>query len=58
MVVSTESRRGNKFAQVATDFDWTSIHPVAYRSEAHETLSLLFARDDVPPSTYATTPKR
>ena len=44
MIVSrTVFRRGNRCAQVyATDFRWAQIFPMASRSEAHETLLLLF----------------
>ena len=49
MFASTVSRRGNRCAQVyATDFGWARAFPMASRSEAHETLSLLFVRDGVP----------
>ena len=49
--VSTVSRRSNRCAQVyATDFGWARAFPMASRSEAHETLSLLFVRDGVPPT--------
>ena len=34
----------------ATDFGWTRAFPMASRSEAHKTLSLLFVRDGVPPT--------
>ena len=48
MFASTVSRRGNRCAQVyATDFGWARAFPMASRSEAHETLFLLFARDEV-----------
>ena len=48
MFASTVSRRGNRCAQVcATDFGWARVFPMSSRSEAHETLSLLFVRDDV-----------
>ena len=48
---STVSRKGNRWEQVyATDFGWTRAFPMASRSEAHETLSLLFVRDGVPPT--------
>ena len=51
MFVSTVSRQGNRCAQVyVTDFGWARAFPMAFRSEAHETLSLLFARDGVPPA--------
>ena len=51
MFASTMSRRGNRCAQVyATDFGWARAFPITSRSEAHETLSLLFARNDVLPA--------
>ena len=51
MFASTVSWRGNRCAQVyVTDFGWTTAFPMAFRSEAHETLSLLFARDGVLPA--------
>ena len=47
----TKSRRGNLRAQVCgTRNAWTRAFPMKKKSEAHETLSLLFARDGVPPS--------
>jgi hypothetical protein len=43
------SKQGNKYAQVfATQFGWTRVYPMAKKSNAHEGLSLLFARDSVP----------
>ena len=51
MFASIVSRRGNKCAQVyATDFGWARAFPIASRSEAHETLSLLYVKDGVPPT--------
>ena len=51
MFASTVSRRDNRCAQVsATNFWWARAFPMASRSEAHETLSLLFARDGVLPA--------
>ena len=51
MFASTVSRRGNRCAQVyATDFGWARDFPISSRSEAHETLLLLLARDGVPPA--------
>ena len=48
MFTSTVSRRGNKCVQVyPTDFGWASVHPMTSRSEAHEALLLMFARDCV-----------
>ena len=43
------SKRGNRYAQVfATPFGWTRVHPMAKKSNAHDGLSLMFARDGVP----------
>ena len=43
------SKRGNKYAQIfATQFGWTRAFPMAKKSDAHQGLSLLFARDGVP----------
>ena len=48
MFTGTVSRRGKRYAQVyAMDFGWDRAFPMACRSEAHETLLLLFARDGV-----------
>ncbi len=49
MFAGTTSRRGNKCAQVyATSFGWACAHPMIWKGEAHETLSLVFQRDGVP----------
>ena len=45
MFASRVSRRGNRCAQV-----YARAFPMASKSETHETLSLLFARDGVPPA--------
>jgi hypothetical protein len=51
MFARMPSRSGNKCAQVyATSFGWTRAHPMTRKGEAHETLSLLFLRDGVPPT--------
>jgi hypothetical protein len=51
MFAGTTSKRGNKWAQVyATSFGWVQAHPMTQKGEAHETLSLLFHRDGVPPT--------
>ena len=51
MLALTVSRRGNRYTQVfATDFGWAKAFPMASRSKAHETSSLLFLRDGVPPT--------
>ena len=50
MFAGSASKQGNRAAQVfATSFGWAHAHPLRHRDEAHETLSLLFHRDDVPP---------
>ncbi len=42
---------GNKCAQVySTSFGWARAHSMTRKGEAHETLSLLFHRDGVPPT--------
>ena len=46
-----ESRRGNKFAQIfATNFDLLGSFPMKLKSEAHETLLLLFQLDGLMPA--------
>jgi hypothetical protein len=43
------SKRGNKYAQIfATRFGWYRAFPLKAKSEAHEAVSTLFARDGVP----------
>jgi hypothetical protein len=45
------SRSGNKCAQAySTSFGWARAHPMTRKGDAHETLSLLFYRDGVPPT--------
>jgi hypothetical protein len=42
---------GNKCAQAySTSFGWARAHPMTRKGEAHETLSLLFHCDSVPPT--------
>ena len=54
MFAGTASVGGNKWAQVyTTSFGWCRAHPMKRKGEAHETLSLLFQRDGVPPSMIA-----
>ena len=51
MFFSTLSRRGNRCGQVYdTDFWWARAYPMASISEAHKTLSLLFAWNEVLPA--------
>ena len=50
LVSGTPSKQGHRYAQVyCTSFGWTRVHPMKRKGEAHETLSLLFHRDGVPP---------
>jgi hypothetical protein len=54
MFAKTAAVGGNKCAQVYTmSFGWCRAHPMQRTGEAHETLSLLFQRDCVPPSMIA-----
>jgi hypothetical protein len=51
MFAGMPSRSGNKCAQVyAMSFGWARAHPMTRKGDAHETLSLLFHRDSVPPT--------
>ena len=46
----TVSRRVNRYAQVySTKFGWSRSHPMKRKGNAHESMSLLFKRDGVPP---------
>lgn len=50
LIAGSVSARGNKNAQIyATNFGWGRAFPMKHKSDAHETLSLLFSRDGVPP---------
>jgi hypothetical protein len=50
LIAGTTSKQGNKYAQAyCTSFGWTRAHPMKRKGDAHETLSLLFHRDGVPP---------
>ncbi len=45
------SRQGNKMAQAyATSFGWARAHPMKCKLGAHETLSLAFQQNGVPPA--------
>jgi hypothetical protein len=45
------SQQGNKMAQAyATSFGWAPAHPMKRKGDAHETLSLVFQRNGVPPT--------
>ena len=51
MFAKTAAVGGNKCAQVyTTSFGWCRAFPMERKGEAHESLSLLFQRDGVPPS--------
>ncbi len=44
-------QQGNKVAQTyAMSFDWARAQPMKHKGDAHETLSLVFQRDGVPPT--------
>ena len=50
LVAGTPSKQGHKYTQVyCTSFGWTRAHPMKQKGEAHETLSLLFHCDGIPP---------
>ena len=50
MQAKTKYRCGELYTQVyATGFHWLQAHPKTKKSDAHETLSLVFQRDGVPP---------
>ena len=50
MISGNVSKRGNNNSQVyGTSFGWTRLFPMRLNSDAHETLSLLFKSDCVPP---------
>jgi hypothetical protein len=45
------SQQGNKMAQAyATSFGWARAHPMKCKGDAHETLSLVFQCNGVPPT--------
>jgi hypothetical protein len=51
MFAGMPSHSGNKCAQAySTSFGWARAHPMTRKGEAHETLSLLFHRDGIPPT--------
>jgi hypothetical protein len=51
MFAGTPSHSGNKCSQAySMSFGWARAHPMTRKSEAHETLSLLFHCDGVPPT--------
>jgi hypothetical protein len=51
------SQQGNKMAQAyATSFGCARAHPMKRKGDAHETLSLVFQRDGVPPTMVTSVP--
>ncbi len=51
LFVGSISQQGNKMAQVyATSFGLARAHPMKRKEDAHETLSLVFQREGVPPT--------
>jgi len=54
MKAGITSKSGNLHAQAyCTSYSWSRMHPMALKSQAHETLSALFQRDGVPPKIVA-----
>ena len=50
MIAGTVSKRGNKNAQVyVTSYGWKRLFPMKLKSDDHETLTLLFKCDGLPP---------
>ena len=50
----TKSKRGNLYGQAyGTSFGWARCHPMKLKSCAHDSVSLLFKRDGVPPAIVA-----
>jgi hypothetical protein len=51
LISKIKSQRGNLYAQVyGARNGWTRAFPMKAKSDAHESLSLMFARDGVPPA--------
>ena len=51
LTAGTVSKHGKKYSQVfGTSFGWTRLYPMATKGQAHESISLLFKRDGVPPT--------
>ena len=51
MIAGNISKRDNKNAQIyASSYGWTRTYAVQKKSDCHETLSVLFNRDGVPPA--------
>ncbi len=51
LFAGSASQQGNKMAQAyATSFGWAHAHPMKRKGDAHETLSLIFHCDSVPPT--------
>ena len=50
LIAGSVSKRGNKYAQMyGAYFGWSRDFPLEKKGDTHETLSLLFKRDGVPP---------
>ena len=44
------SKQGNKYGQAyCNNYGWSRFYPMAYKSEANDTLSLMFKCDVIPP---------
>ena len=58
LIYGSVSKRGNKYAQLyGAYFGWAQAFPMAKKGDKHETLSLLFKRDGVPPEMIVDGPK-
>ena len=50
MAAGVMSTRQNKYAEAyCTQYGWSRVHPMRLKNHAHETLSLIFKQDGVPP---------
>ena len=50
MAAGVVSNHQNKYAQAyCTQYGWSRVHPMRLKKYSHETLSLIFKRDGVPP---------
>ena len=50
LLPGTKSKRGNKYVEVfVKKIGWSREFPMAKEGDAHEDISLLFQRDEVPP---------
>ena len=51
LIAGMTSKHGNKYTQVyAMSIEWAGAHPMTKKSETHDTLSLVFHWDGMPPT--------